>query len=149
MERCVCYTSTERTALFISWFSSSVCWARNDHGHANATNRRISQITRDKCNIAVLFVYNNLYIPITLVYTHITLPTQYKAILLLDLFLGLSAPIFLRGSKKSEAKNLLLDNDVSGGRFRRMESNINACAGRSYAEMSEKEFRKLVKKITS
>ena len=57
-------------------------------------------------------------------------------------------PIFLRGSKKSEAKNLL-DNDVSGGRFRRMESNINAFAGRSYAEMSEKEFRKLVKKITS
>ena len=58
--------------------------------------------------------------------------------------------IFLRGgSKKSEAKNLLLDNDVSGGRFRRMESNINAFAGRSYAEMSEKEFRKLVKKITS
>ena len=56
--------------------------------------------------------------------------------------------IFLRGSKKSEAKNLL-DNDVSGGRFRRMESNINAFAGRSYAEMSEKEFRKLVKKITS
>jgi hypothetical protein len=58
--------------------------------------------------------------------------------------------IFLRGgSNKSEAKNLLLDNDVSGGRFRRMESNINAFAGRSYAEMSEKDFRKLVKKITS
>ena len=58
--------------------------------------------------------------------------------------------IFLRGgSKKSEATNLLLGNDVSGGRFRRMESNINAFAGRSYAEMSEKEFRKLVKKITS
>ena len=57
--------------------------------------------------------------------------------------------IFLRGSKKSEAKNLLLDNDMCGGRFRRMESNINAFAGRSYAEMSEKEFRKLVKKITS
>lgn len=68
--------------------------------------------------------------------------------MLLDLFLGLSTPIFLRGSKKSEAKNLL-DSDVSGGRFRRMESNINAFAGRSYAEMSEKEFRKLVKKITS
>jgi hypothetical protein len=30
-----------------------------------------------------------------------------------------------------------------------MESNINAFVGRSYAEMSEKEFRKLVKKITS
>ena len=69
--------------------------------------------------------------------------------MLLDLFLGLSTPIFLRGgSKKSEAKNLL-DNDVSGGRFRRMESNINAFAGRSYAEMSEKEFKRLVKKITS
>lgn len=81
---------------------------------------------------------------------YITLPTQHKAVLLLDLFLGLSTSIFLRGgSKKSEAKNLLLGNDVSGGRFRRMESNINAFAGRSYAEMSEKEFRKLVKKITS
>jgi hypothetical protein len=52
--------------------------------------------------------------------------------------------IFLRESKKPDAKNL-----ESGGRFRRMESNINAFAGRSYAEMSEKEFRKLVKKITS
>jgi hypothetical protein len=48
--------------------------------------------------------------------------------------------IFLRSKSN-------VNSDVSGESVRKMESNINAFLGKSYSEMSEKEFKKLVKRL--
>jgi hypothetical protein len=56
--------------------------------------------------------------------------------------LQLQEEIFLRSKS-----NVVSDVDVSGESVRKMESNINSFLGKSYAEMSEKEFNKLVKKL--
>lgn len=51
--------------------------------------------------------------------------------------------IFLRSSKSTAG------NDASGENDRKKDSNMNAFTGVSYAEMSEKDFKKLVKRISA